>query len=210
MNLTRLLFLSLFFSMVTAPYVRGGDDPVQQKLRSAFERSYALEKEKRYTEAMNALQALNLPNEYPVNLRLGWLAHHAGQYAQSIGYYKAAQKLQPKASEPLWGILLPLNAQENWAEAEKIYHSILVFDPKNSAANYQLGLIYYYREDYAQAKKFLDVSLELSPFDYYAMLMSAWTRLFLGQTDEAARLFDRVLLNTPGDQSAQEGLARIR
>lgn len=40
--------------------------------------------------------------------------------------------------------------------------------------------------------------------------MSAWTRLFLGQTDEAARLFDRVLLNTPDDQSAQERLACIR
>ncbi|MBM3918425.1 MAG: hypothetical protein FJ344_02820 [Sphingomonadales bacterium] len=56
----------------------------------------------------------------------------------------------------------------------------------------------------------MDISLELSPFDYYSILMSAWTRLFLGQTDEAARLFDRVLLNTPDDQSAQERLACIR
>ncbi|MFZ9939696.1 MAG: tetratricopeptide repeat protein [Bacteroidia bacterium] len=210
MYLPRLLFLALFLLVLTSPHVRGGDDPTQQKLRSAFERSYALEKEKRYTEAMNALQTLNQPNEYPVNLRLGWLAHHAGQYTQAVGYYKAAQKLQPKSTEPLWGQLLPLNAQENWIEAEKVYLSILALDPKNSSANYHLGLIYYYREDYAQAKKFLDVSLELAPFDYYSMLMSAWTRLFLGQTDEAARLFDRVLLNTPGDQSAQEGLARIR
>ncbi|MFM8493036.1 MAG: tetratricopeptide repeat protein [Bacteroidota bacterium] len=210
MHATRLLFIALVFSVIVSPHASGGDDPVQQKMRSAFERSYVLEKEKRYTEAMNALQTLNQPNEYPVNLRLGWLAHHAGQYAQSVGYYKAAQKLQPKATEPLWGLLLPLNAQENWTEAEKVYLSILALDPKSSSANYHLGLIYYYREDFAQAKKYLDASLELSPFDYYSMLMSAWTRLFLGQTDDAARLFDRVLLNTPGDQSAQEGLARIR
>jgi tetratricopeptide (TPR) repeat protein len=210
MYIARLLFLTLFFSVTALPIVRGGDDPVQQKTLRAFERSYSLEKEKRYTEAMNALQTLNQPNEYPVNLRLGWLAHHAGQYAQAVDYYKVAQKLQPKSTEPLWGLLLPLNAQENWIEAEKVYLSILELDPKNSSANYQLGLIYYYREDYAQARKFLDVSLELSPFDYYFMLMGAWTRLFLGQTDEATHLFNRVLLNTPYDQSAQEGLARIR
>jgi len=145
-----------------------------------------------------------------VNLRLGWLAHHAGQYVRAIAYYKAVQRIYPKATEPLWGQLLPLNAQENWIVAEKVYLSILALDPKNSSAIYHLRLIYYYREDYAQAKKFLGISLELSPFDYYSILMSAWTRLFLGQTDEAARLFDWVLLNTPDDQSAQERLACIR
>jgi len=210
MNRISFFVLSICLFVFSSLPAVAFDNPDRQKMLTAFERSYALEKEKRYTEAMNALQALNQTQEYPVNLRLGWLAHHAGQYAQSVAYYKEAQKLQPKATEPLWGLLLPLNAQENWIEAEKVYLSILALDPKNSSANYHLGLIYYYREDYAQAKKFLDVSLELSPFDYYSMLMSAWTRLFLGQTDEAARLFDRVLLNTPGDQSAQEGLARIR
>jgi tetratricopeptide (TPR) repeat protein len=205
------LTIILLIMVFSHPFpVAATDDPVRLKMRSGFERSYALEKEKRYTEAMNALQMLNMPNDYAVNLRLGWLAHHAAQYAQAITYYRTSQRLNPKATEPLWGLLLPLNAQENWAEAEKVYVSILALDPKNSSANYHLGLIYYYREDYAQAKKFLDVSLELAPFDYYSMLMSAWTRLFLGQTEEAAQLFDRVLLNTPDDASAKEGLARIR
>jgi hypothetical protein len=38
------------------------------------------------------------------------------------------------------------------------------------------------------------------------MLMTGWTRYFLGQKDEAKVLFDRVLRYTPQDASALEGL----
>ena len=139
------LTIILLIMVFSHPFpVAATDDPVRLKMRSGFERSYALEKEKRYTEAMNALQTLNMPNDYAVNLRLGWLAHHAAQYAQAITYYRTSQRLNPKATEPLWGLLLPLNAQENWEEAEKVYVSILALDPKNSSANYHLGLIYRY------------------------------------------------------------------
>ena len=40
--------------------------------------------------------------------------------------------------------------------------------------------------------------------------MSAWTDYFLGKTNEAKVLFNRVLLLYQGDVSATEGLALIK
>jgi tetratricopeptide (TPR) repeat protein len=81
---------------------------------------------------------------------------------------------------------------------------------KNATASYNLGLIYYYRKDYVNAKKYFDVSLNLSPFGYNNMLMSAWTNYFLGNKNEATVLFNKVLLYSPNDKSALEGLSLIK
>jgi len=44
------------------------------------------------------------------------------------------------------------------------------------------------------------------PFDYYSTLMSGWTKYFLGKKNEAKRLFNNVLIISPADQSAKDGL----
>ena len=116
----------------------------------------------------------------------------------------------PAATEPLWGLLNPYLAKEDWLNAEKVYLDILKLDPKNSVVNYRLGLIYYYRKNYKMAQKYFDVALNLYPFDYDTMLMSAWTNYFLGKNSEAKVLFNKVLLYSPNDASALEGLALIK
>jgi tetratricopeptide (TPR) repeat protein len=116
----------------------------------------------------------------------------------------------PAATEPLWGIINPYTKQENWSDIEKVYTSILKLDPRNSKANYNLGQMYYYKKDYVNAKKHFDVVLNLSPFNYYNLLMSAWTNYYLGNKNEASVLFNKVLLYSPNDKSALEGLSLIK
>ena len=99
---------------------------------------------------------------------------------------------------------------ENYNEIEKTYLAILKIESKNSLANYYLGLIYYYRKDYLNAKKYFDVSLNLYPFGYNNMLMSAWTNYYLGNKNEASILFNKTLLYSPHDKSALEGLSLIK
>ena len=41
------------------------------------------------------------------------------------------------------------------------------------------------------------------------MLMSGWNNYFLGKTEEAKTLFQRVLMNNPKDKSALDGLGRL-
>ncbi|MCB9020463.1 MAG: tetratricopeptide repeat protein [Chitinophagales bacterium] len=116
----------------------------------------------------------------------------------------------PVATEPLWGILKPYAAQNDWAKVEATYKNIIKIDPRNSVAHYWLGVIFYNRKDYTSAKKYLDVSLNLNPFDYDVLLMSAWTNYFLGNNSEAKTLFNKVLLSHPYDKSALDGLALIK
>jgi tetratricopeptide (TPR) repeat protein len=181
----------------------------EEQIRQGFAESYRLESLQDYSGAVKSLETLGqevMESVYEANLRLGWLCYKAGNNDKSLAYYQQAIALQPLATEPLWGLLLPVTAREDWVRAESLYKAILKQDHRNATAHYRLGLIYYYRQNYPEALKFLEVSLRLSPFDYYSMLMTGWTRYFLGQKTEAKVLFERVLRFTPQDASALEGL----
>jgi len=182
----------------------------QSQLQEAFLKSYTAESSKKYGEAITSLEAVFYPASYEMNLRLGWLYYLDGKLDRSIGYYKSAVTLMPAATEALWGIVTVYEAKKDWVNVEKSYVSILKLDPKNSAANYRMGVIYYYRKDYPTAKKYFDIALNLYPFQYETMLMSAWTNYFLGKTSEAKVLFYKVLLNHTSDASALEGLSLIK
>ncbi len=179
-------------------------------LASAFSQSYDYEAIAKYDAAISSINTVYSPTSYEINLRLGWLNYLAGKYKESISFYQKAIALMPAATEPKWAIINPFTKLESWNDIEKTYISILKLDPKNSSANYNLGIIYYYRKDYFSAKKHFDVSLNLSPFGYNNMLMSAWTNYFLGNKNEASVLFNKTLLYSPNDKSALEGLSLIK
>ena len=192
--------------ILTALNVKAQD----KTLMNAFSQSYDYEAIKKYDAAISSLNTVYNATSYEINLRLGWLNYAAGKNKESVSFYQKAISLMPAASEPLWAIINPLTKLENWNEVEKTYLSILKLDSKNSTANYNLGLIYYYRKDYLNEKKYFDISLNLYPFDYNNMLMSAWTNYFLGNKNEAKTLFNKVLLYSPNDKSALEGLGLIK
>lgn len=179
-------------------------------LSNAFKQSYDYEAVKNYEAATNTINSMYSETSYEINIRLGWLNYLSGKFKESVMYYQKAIELMPAATEPKWGIIYPFTKLENWIEVEKNYISILKIDPKNTTANYNLGLIYYYRKDYISAKKYFDISLNLFPFNYNNLLMSAWANYFLGNKNEASVLFNKTLLCSPNDKSALEGLSLIK
>lgn len=217
---TRIFRLFLLLGMLYSGFVFAQnpsppkDRATQDKaVREAFAVSYKAEAGQDYRGAIQAMETLGIETVhaiYEVNLRMGWLSYKTGDNDRAALYYRRAMVLAPQATEPLWGILMPYTAKEEWVKAETIYKDLLRLDPKNGTANYQLGLIYYYRQNYPEALKYLEVSLKMSPFDYYSMLMNGWTRYFMGQKEEAKVLFERVLRHTPQDASALEGLGLIQ
>lgn len=179
-------------------------------LSNAFKQSYDYEAVKNYEAATNTINSMYSETSYEINIRLGWLNYLSGKFKESVMYYQKAIELMPAATEPKWGIIYPFTKLENWTEIEKNYISILKIDSKNTTANYNLGLIYYYRKDYISAKKYFDISLNLFPFNYNNLLMSAWANYFLGNKNEASVLFNKTLLCSPNDKSALEGLSLIK
>jgi tetratricopeptide (TPR) repeat protein len=181
----------------------------QTALQKAFEKSYTLEAAAKYTEAITALKAVYDENNYETNLRLGWLCYMASDSKTALTYYKKATELLPMSIEAKFGYIYPLSILNNWDEVLAQYKSILKIEPHNSKANYAMALIYYYRKDYSTAKTYLDAAINLYPFDYDIVSLTAWNYFMLGKTEQAKVLFNKVLLLKPNDASALEGLKKL-
>ncbi|HWS00939.1 MAG TPA: tetratricopeptide repeat protein [Prolixibacteraceae bacterium] len=182
----------------------------QATLQSAFSSSYTLEKNSDFSGSMDALKKVYDESSYEMNLRLGWLNYNAGLFDESVIFYGRAQKLKPYSEEARFGLILPLAALGKWNEVVKIYEEILAVSPNNTVALYRLGLIYYGRKDYSKAYTHFNKVVDLYPFGYDGLLMLGWTSYFLGNSNQAKVLFNKVNLYNPGDKSANEGLQLIK
>jgi tetratricopeptide (TPR) repeat protein len=181
-----------------------------KNLQVAFENSYSMEAKADYSRAIKTIKDVYQENSYEINLRLGGLLYLSGLHIESISYYQKAMKLKPYAIEPKFGSVFPSAALGNWTQVIYQYQEILKIDPQNTLANYRIGLIYYNKQDYTKAEKFLEKVVNLYPFDYDANLLYGWINLKLGKFREAKILFNKVLLHKPKDASALEGLSLIK
>ena len=175
----------------------------------AFSESYAFESTGELQKSIDVLRGVYDDKSYEINLRLGWLTYLSGSFIESAAYYNRAIGIMPYAIEPRFGIAYPLAAMGNWDQVIGHYNSILGIDPNNSVANYRIGVIYYNREDYRTAHQHFEKVVNLYPFDRDGLIMLAWTKYRLNQVREAMILFQRSLMNSPGNASALEGLGLI-
>lgn len=200
------------FILVLIGLVIGGSAIGQkhQVLVDAFSTSYVKETAGDYKGAVDALKSVFDKDSYEVNLRLGWLSYLAGMLDESQSYYQRAISLMPMGIEARFGLVYPLSSMGNWTQVINVYNDILKVDPMNSVANFRLGLVYYGRNEFVNAKPFFEKVVNLYPFDYDGINMLAWTNLKLGSSREAKVLFQKSLLYKPGDKSALEGLSLIK
>jgi tetratricopeptide (TPR) repeat protein len=194
-----VLFLSLL-GMTQAIY------PQSAQVQRAFKESMSLETQNKYSQAVATLKGVYDQNSYETNLRLGWLTYLAGQQTESLNYYQRAINLLPMSIEAKLGYTYPASKLEQWDSVLSQYLAILRIDPNHSFANYHTGLIYYYRKKYTDAERYFLKVQNLYPFDTSNMLMLGWTKYFLGKKSEAKVLFTKVLLGSPDNSSATQGL----
>lgn len=194
-----LLFIALNCSMTT----------LASTDTEAFSRSYSYETAAEYGKAIAEIKSIYKADSYEHNLRLGWLHYLSGLFTESTAYYQKAIQIRKYAIEARFGYVLPAAALGNWDQVANQYVKILEVDPQNTLANYRLGLIYYGREEYGKAMPYFEKVVNLYPFDYDSLIMFAWSNLNLGKMREAKVLFNQVLLLSPKDQSALDGLKRI-
>jgi tetratricopeptide (TPR) repeat protein len=178
-----------------------------EKVLTAFTKSYELETKMDYAGAIALLTAVYDKQYYDINLRLGWLNYLAKQYTESVKYYQIAIDLKPTSIEPRLGIVNPAFLLGNSELINSNYKKVLEINPLNTSANYQMGLISYNKKDYESAYKYFEKIVKLYPFDHDSLLMLAWTNYQIKKNAEAKALFNKVLMNSPSDKSAQEGLS---
>ncbi|MCF6183663.1 MAG: tetratricopeptide repeat protein [Bacteroidales bacterium] len=199
-SLTLILFLSF-----TQLFAQSSSEIIQ-----AFKISYALEKSGSYKKAADELKKVYSNESYEINLRLGWLEYNAGLFDESASNYQKALNLKPFSEEAKFGLIYPKYAQGKWAEVISLYKKILKINPANTTANYRLGLIYFGKKDYTTAVNYFEKVVNLYPFGYDGLLMLAWSDYYLGKTKQAKVLFEKVLMNSPADKSATDGLKLLK
>lgn len=180
------------------------------KTVTAFNQSIEQEKLYNYTGAIETITDLKDSTSYEVNMRLGWLCYKAGLKKKSLNYYTKAISIKPSAIEPRYGYSFPAYQLEDFQEIINQDKKILEIDPNNKTINGNLGSIHYYAKEYNKALPYYEKVVSLYPFDYDNNLMLAWTYLKLGKTTEAEQTFNTVLLYSPSDASALEGLAVLK
>lgn len=176
---------------------------------NAFEESYSFEKERSYSDAIKSMKNVYVENSYEINIRLGWLDYMAGSYTESVTYYNKSLSLMPYSEEARFGLILPKLALGKMTEVISLYKEIIENSPNNTQANYRLGLIYYEQKEFSTAYNHFHKVVQLYPFDYDSLLMLAWTQFKLGRNREAKMIFQKVLMYSPNDASALEGLKLI-
>jgi tetratricopeptide (TPR) repeat protein len=182
----------------------------QSELETAFSESYVAENNGKYSQAVIVLTKVYKTDSYEINLRLGWLNYLAGQYTESITYYNNCIKLKPLSIEAQFGLTYPASAVGNWDQVANAYKEVLKIDHQNYTANLKLGQIYQNRTEYDKAEPLFKVVLNQYPFTYDVLIHTAWNNYYLGKTREAAVLFNKVMLLSPNDKSASEGLSKLR
>ena len=203
MKTNRSLIASIVAGFMTAGALMSQNDPLVQ----AFSKSYQLEKNKDYSSSISAMKTVYDSTSYEINLRLGWLNYMAGFNQNAVSYYQHAVNRKPYSEEARMGYNYPAYALGQNTQVKEQYLKILELDPNNTQVCYNLGLIYYYENDFKNALPKFNRIIELYPFDYDGLSMAAWTHYKMGHMKEAAALFDRVLLYSPNDKTAKEGLS---
>lgn len=174
-----------------------------------FNKSIACEKNNDIIGALRSMKELKDSTRYEAILRYGWLNYKAGFKKKSISYYNRAIAMKPNAVEPRMGLSYPAYLLEAYEELKANYQKIIEIDPNNKSANFNLALVYYYNKEYDKALPYLLKMEEFYPFDYDNGINLAWTYLRLDKKAEAEKYFKIVLLYSPFDALALEGLTAI-
>ena len=180
------------------------------KFVTAFAQSIEQEKKAEYLPAIETMKSLNDSTSYDVIIRLGWLNYKAGFTQKAINYYKKAIDTKPTAIEPRYGFGFPSYLLSDFTSLIEQDKKILEIDPNNKTINGNLGSIFFYKKEYALGLPYFEKVVSLYPFDYDNNLYLAWTYLYLGKNDLAEKHFNVVLLYSPKDNSAKDGLTLVR
>ncbi len=181
-----------------------------EEMLKGFTASYTNEYKGDYNAAIASVQAVYNAGSYECNLRLGWLFYKTGKYPASMEYYQKAIDQKQYSIEARLGYIKPATEAKKYDKTYEMYEQILKIDPYNSVANYWVGVTCYSLKKYDIAAKYFELVVNMYPFDFDGNHMLAWTYLNLGRSAEAKLLFQKALLNRPGDASASDGYAKCK
>ncbi len=176
-------------------------------------KSFTLEENKKYDEAIELLEAIypKYKYDYELNLRLGWLNYTNKKYQKSIEYLKNANNIQKNSIESLNMILLPYTALKDIKNVKKYASLVIKKSPANYYALIRLAYAYYSVEKYKEALHQYKVLISFFPSDTSIKLGLGSTYLKLKDFVNAQKYYLEILKVSPYHETAYKGyLATVK
>jgi tetratricopeptide (TPR) repeat protein len=144
------------------------------------------------------------------------LQQRDGKFDEAAAEYRIALKLNQASERPLPGVTaecnvllgLVANLQGRTEEAISDYNQALRAVPGYALAYKALGIIYFPRGDYAQAKGYFERAVALGPNDLESRFYLGTCYLKLGKPRQAAAQFHAARVADPTYLEAYEAEAR--
>jgi len=175
--------------------------------QSNYLKSFTLEEEKKYADAIDLLESIypKYKYDYELNLRLGWLKYLNKDYKNSIKYLESANYVNKNSLEHLNMILLPYTALKDIKNVKKYAMIILKKSPANYYANIRLAFAYYSLGKYKDALARYMVLISFYPSNTSVKLGLAATYLKLKNLSKARKYYIEILKVSPYHETAYNG-----
>ncbi len=179
-----------------------------ETIQNAYYKSYNYEKIENYSNAIKALMPVykEYSNTYTVNVRLGWLYYLQKKYGNSLEHYNKAIQIAPASLSAQSGRLLPLLAQERYAEAEQGAFGILKVDHYNFYGNLRLAYTLRRQKKLKTAEQINLKMLALYPLDVTFLSEYALVKHAQGDIAASVKAFNSVLILDPENVIAKDYL----
>ena len=179
----------------------------QDNIKLAYYKSYNYEKMLDYKDAIKTLIPIykKYPNDYTLNLRLGYLFFLNKNYNNSISHYTKASNILPYSIEPKLGLIRDYLKMGKSDNALTIANSIIKIDYYNYYGNLYLLKALKLKNNYIQAKEVANKILTLYPTDVLFLLELAKIT-YIDNPKDAKIIFKNILILDPNNITAKEYL----
>lgn len=175
-----------------------------EDIKACYYKSYTLEKQKRYTEAIAALKPvyLSFPNAYTINYRLGFLYYLNQNHANAIEHLNKAAVIVPQSSEIIQVMIYIYQVKADWVKVETLSVQLLKKDYYNISGNYWYAISLKMQGKYSLAIKILNKMLALQPTSTL-FLQELGENLYLSNyIKESKSVFENLLILYPNNPTA--------
>lgn len=198
------------------------DDDYEGALSEYTELSKTIKSEKLYVKCAGILQilgkiddaifycdnALKINSLYPMALAVkGTLIAEKGDNDFALELLKSAEFQDNTDPFIIYNIGVTHLNLKNIDDAISYFEKSIELAPKLSYPYLNLSICYFHQGVISEAAKYIDIALLLEPGLPEALSQKGEIKRFYGKTDEASKLFERCLLDTPKNIVANLGLA---
>jgi len=148
------------------------------------------------------------PNDYFVNLRLGWLFYSNGKYKNAEDHYSRAAGITPTSVEPLLGLSLTLVTEENWTQVLQTCEELLKRDPNNYLGQQRKIQAYLKLNRFSEAAQTASEVLKMYPTDAVFLEQRGYALQQQEKTEEARSVLTFLLAISPKNEYARSILGK--